>query len=104
MTLPALQRLEPKAVLFAGHLAAGQHSPPYRGDAGLEILNVTGREEPVPRPYAAVKERVRDDLLRSHPQEVVAEMADEMLAEAQLVMVRDRLQLLIDTGFGAIDQ
>jgi hypothetical protein len=104
MTLPELQRLEPKAALFAGHLAAGQHSPPYRGAAGLEILHVTGREEPVPRPYAAVKEGVRDDLLRSNSQEVVFEMADEMLAEAQLVMARDRLRLLIETGFGAIDQ
>jgi parvulin-like peptidyl-prolyl isomerase len=104
MTLPELQRLEPKAVLFAGHLATGRHSPPYRGAAGLEILYVTDREEPVPRPYAAVKERVRDDLLRSRPQEVAAEMANEMLAEAQLAVDRDRIRHLIDTGFGAIDQ
>jgi hypothetical protein len=104
MTLPELHRLQPKAVLFAGHLATGRHSPPYRGAAGLETLLVTGRQEPVPRPYAAVKEWVRDELLRSRPQELVVEMADEMLAEAQLVMARDRLQLLIDTGFGAINQ
>lgn len=104
LTLFELQRLEPKAVFFSGDLAMGRHSPPYRSAAGLEILHVTGREEPVPRPYAAVTERVRDDLLRSRPQEMVVEMADGMLAEAQLVIARDRLQLLIDTGFDVINQ
>ncbi|MCP4657840.1 MAG: hypothetical protein GY856_20730, partial [bacterium] len=102
-TLAELRRIEPKAVIFAGRLVAGRHCAPYRSPAGLEILEVTGRRDPAAQPFAEVSDRVREDFLRSYAQELVAELAEELLAQARLTVHRERLQELLETGFGAID-
>jgi hypothetical protein len=102
INLAELQRLEPKAVLFTDQVQPGRYSAPFLSPAGLQVLQVIDRQEPAPLPYATVREQVRDDFLRSHHQELVAELGDQMLGNARLKVFTDRLQNLIDTGFGAI--
>jgi parvulin-like peptidyl-prolyl isomerase/G:T/U-mismatch repair DNA glycosylase len=102
-TLPELQRIEPKVVVLAGSLAAGQHSSPYRTESGLEIIQVLDRREPQVRPLAEVKRQVKHELLASQSQELYGELEQQLLDRAGLAILPERLQALLATGFGSIE-
>ncbi len=91
-TLGELARLNPRWASRAAGLETGQLSPPLSGPASLELLEVTGRREPEPLPFATVLERVKAAYLAAHLQEVYREWADATLGQAGLEVFRDRLQ------------
>jgi hypothetical protein len=101
--LVGLGRMAPKAIQHVAEVSVGQHTTPYRGAEGLEVVQVLGREEPVARPFSDVREEVRDDLLRTHGQALLEEVSEARLREARLDVRRERLRRLIESGFGALD-
>lgn len=102
VTVVELQRLEPRAVLFIDRLFPGQHSAPFSGRAGLQLLHLVDREAPLPLPYSEALGELRNDLLSNHQGELIAAFADQILRDSKLEIFSDRLQYLIETGFGAV--
>jgi parvulin-like peptidyl-prolyl isomerase len=93
LTLSELgRRVTPRAQRLAAELAVGEVSPPFRTQHTLELLAVTGRREPEPQPFAAVRDQVAAAYLGRHGQEVYRRWADETLAAAHLEIFPQRLE------------
>ena len=86
-----LQAAAPLALRFAFLLEAGEHSPPYRFQDGMEMFQVVSRQEPVPRPLALIRERVAQDYVANYGAAVFSELTDSLLTEADFRLYPERL-------------
>ena len=59
-------------------------------------------EAPLALPYAEAQVQARNDLLCNHRDVLIASLEDQILRDAKFEIFSDRLQYLIETGFGAV--
>lgn len=90
-TLAELAAIEPKMPAYIASVDAGDHSPPYRGLRGLEMLSVVDRREPEPLSYELVRARARAAYLERHGGELYAELAQALLEEVGFRLFEERL-------------
>ncbi len=94
MTFDTLMVRLPRVAEFVAPLSAGEMTPPFRSREALEILMVLERKEPGVLPFEAARERVSEDYLEYHGQQVYGELRDAWLASRSYRPLEDRLAAL----------
>jgi hypothetical protein len=97
-TLAELRLREPKLPHLIAPLAVGRLSPPYRTESTLDIVVPLERTEAEPLPFAEVHERVAAAWVEQYTREAYRELADEILAGAELEIRPEGLATLRDGG------
>jgi hypothetical protein len=91
-TLEELARRDPRGAEQALELTPGGYSPPYRTETELALIHLLERREPEPLPFTAVRDRVAEEYLRHHGEEVYGELARELLDAAGYRVLEERLE------------
>ena len=88
----------PRLVLDVGDRGT---TVPFQLNRRLNLIEVVARQEPVELDFGAVRERVIDDYVHRHQQEIYAELVEELLDDAGFVFFEERAAALLDRQAGA---
>lgn len=101
LTLAQMRRINAKLPQRVAPLETGELVAPLRVGDLLEIYRTTGRMQPDPEPFEAVRDAVASAYLRQYTREVYEKVEAEILERADFELYSERLDALRDAGFSA---
>ena len=96
VSIEQLGAMDPKVPRLVLDVGAGGATVPFQLNRRLNLIEVVGRQEPREREFDAVRERVVDDYVHRHQQEIYAELVEELLEDAGFVFFEDRAVAILD--------
>lgn len=96
VSIEQLRAMDPKVPRLVLDVGASGATVPFQLNRRLNLIEVVGRQEPREQEFEAVRDRVVDDFVHRHQQEIYAELVEELLEDAGFVFFEDRAVAILD--------
>ena len=100
VTVEQLGAMDPKVPRLVLDVGERGTTVPFQLNRRLNIIEVVGRREPVEQDFEDVRERVIDDYVHRHQQEIYGELVEELLEDAGFVFLEERAGAVLDREAG----